>query len=80
MIELLLVGIACGIAYRIAFPRDTQPVFVTQSAPKPEWQATPNVSEVGALAAVRKRLACEEKLTPELKAAFDLILSALEGK
>lgn len=80
MTELIVVLIACGIAYRIAFPANRAPVFATQVAAKPEWQATANVSEMGALVAVRKRLAAEEKLTPELKGAFDLIQAALEGK
>lgn len=80
MIELIVVLIACGIAYRIAFPASKPPVFATQATARPEWRAAANVSEVVSLVAARRRLAAEEKLTPELKAAFDVIQAALEGK
>ena len=77
MTELLGIIVVCAIAYRIAFSTGKSPVFVSQSPAQPEKQATPDAPSI---ASVRKRLAADEKLTPELKAAFDLIQAALEAK
>ena len=78
MNELLFVLVACAIAYRIAFPAQ-KPQFVSQ--PAASTPAAPAAQSVGSgLVAVRKKLAADEKLTPELKAAFDLIQAALEAK
>lgn len=82
MTELLFVLVVCAIAYRIAFPaQKTQ--FVSQSAPQAPAaipSAAPAVPAASCLVSVRKKLAADEKLTPELKSAFDLIQASLEEK
>lgn len=91
MIELIFVLLVCAVAYRIAFPAGKAPAFVSQAAtaslayspadkkdPVPEQVTT--TDDRTRLAAIRKQLAADEKLTPELKSAFDLIQAALEAK
>lgn len=85
MIELLFILVACAIAYRIAFPASKAPAFVplTQAAAPvvPAAPVAPSVpADTSCILATRKRLAADEKLTPELKAAFDAIQAALEVK
>lgn len=81
MIELLFILVACAIAYRIAFPASKVPAFVPQTvaATAPVVPVTPP-ADTSCIVSVRKKLAADEKLTPELKAAFDLIQAALEAK
>lgn len=83
MIELIFILVACAIAYRIAFPASKTPAFVPQSVAvtNPVAPVAPSVpADTSCILATRKKLAADEKLTPELKAAFDLIQAALEAK
>jgi hypothetical protein len=81
--ELLVILVVCAIAYRIAFPTQKATAFVSQAASQPQAPISPPVPAAPAsntLQSLRKRLAADEKLTPELKSAFDLIQAALEEK
>lgn len=86
MIELILILVACAIAYRIAFPAQKAPAFVSQAAgpispiPAKPDPVVPFMDDKARLSVIRKQLAADEKLTPELKAAFDSIQAALEAK
>ena len=83
MTELLFVLVVCAIAYRIAFPAPKASGFVSQAVPQPQAPISPPVPaapSANTLQSLRKRLAADEKLTPELKSAFDIIQAALEEK
>ena len=83
MTELIVILVVCAIAYRIAFPAQKLPSFVSQAVPSrqaPIGPPVPAAPSTSTLQSLRKRLAADEKLSPELKTAFDLIQAALEEK
>jgi len=88
MTETIVVCVGLYIAWRFLNAQEKPQGFVSQAAAAaapvqaaPVIPFTPVASAVpGTLAVIRKKLAADEKLTPELKAAFDLIQTALEEK
>ena len=93
MTETIVVCVGLYVAWRILKavnepdkPQRFASVAAAAPAPPPagyvSYPGLPvaNVLAKPDLAFVRKKLAADEKLTPELKAAFDLIQAALEEK
>ncbi len=93
MTETIVVCVGLYVAWKIlsavnepgSKPQQFASTAAAAPAPPPAYTAHPglpvaNVLAKPDLAFVRKKLAADEKLTPELKAAFDLIQAALEEK
>lgn len=83
----MLLWLAVIVAVAVWFwpsKKEDRPVefrFPVQAPAAPAIQAAPvlfHPPPTEALARLRKQLAADEKLTPELKAAFDLIAAAIK--
>jgi len=88
--ETIVVCVGLYVAWKILSAvnepgKPQQFASTAASAPVPSRQEPigpplPAAPSTSTLQSLRKRLAADEKLTPELKAAFDLIQAALEEK